>query len=201
MKIAAYLDRGQPGVGIVSSDLQTSCRSSCRPRQRSCGALPLVEAAGRGERAAGHRRADGARRGPAHGADPASAPQHLLRRQELPRACEGVRRQRLRQQRQVGRRHPAAPDHLHQGARVGGRAGRRHRSSRRRCPPRSTTRPNWPSSSARAARASASADAHGPRLGLHDRQRRHRARLAEPPPAVAARQVASTPSARWARGW
>src|SRR6478735_12328555 len=43
MKIAAYLDRGQPRVGIVSSDLQSVLPVDLPPEAASRGALPLVE--------------------------------------------------------------------------------------------------------------------------------------------------------------
>ena len=43
MKIAAYLDRGRPGVGIVSSDLQSLLPLELPDAERARGALPLVE--------------------------------------------------------------------------------------------------------------------------------------------------------------
>ncbi|WP_427913838.1 fumarylacetoacetate hydrolase family protein [Ramlibacter sp. MMS24-I3-19] len=43
MKIAAYLDRGRPCVGIVSSDLQSVLPVDLPPEAASRGALPLVE--------------------------------------------------------------------------------------------------------------------------------------------------------------
>jgi 2-keto-4-pentenoate hydratase/2-oxohepta-3-ene-1,7-dioic acid hydratase in catechol pathway len=44
MKIAAYLDaQGQPGVGIVSSDLLTVLPLALSPAERALGALPVVE--------------------------------------------------------------------------------------------------------------------------------------------------------------
>ncbi|MEO7548419.1 MAG: fumarylacetoacetate hydrolase family protein [Ramlibacter sp.] len=43
MKIAAYLDQGQPGVGIVSSDLLSIVPLVLSPAERSRGALAIVE--------------------------------------------------------------------------------------------------------------------------------------------------------------
>jgi 2-keto-4-pentenoate hydratase/2-oxohepta-3-ene-1,7-dioic acid hydratase in catechol pathway len=43
MKIAAYLDRGRPGVGIVSSDLQSILPLELAPGEELRGALPVVE--------------------------------------------------------------------------------------------------------------------------------------------------------------
>ncbi|KQT14103.1 fumarylacetoacetate hydrolase family protein [Ramlibacter sp. Leaf400] len=43
MKIAAYLDRGRPGVGIVSSDLQSVLPLQLPEAERVRGALPVVE--------------------------------------------------------------------------------------------------------------------------------------------------------------
>lgn len=43
MKIAAYLDRGRPGVGIVSSDLQSVLPLQLPDAERVRGALPVVE--------------------------------------------------------------------------------------------------------------------------------------------------------------
>jgi 2-keto-4-pentenoate hydratase/2-oxohepta-3-ene-1,7-dioic acid hydratase in catechol pathway len=43
MKIAAYLDRGQPRVGIVASDLQSVLPLELAPDEEARGALPVVE--------------------------------------------------------------------------------------------------------------------------------------------------------------
>ncbi|HYF18461.1 MAG TPA: fumarylacetoacetate hydrolase family protein [Ramlibacter sp.] len=43
MKIAAYLDRGRPGVGLVSSDLQAILPLELAPGEEVRGALPVVE--------------------------------------------------------------------------------------------------------------------------------------------------------------
>jgi len=43
MKIAAYLDRGRPGVGIVSSDLQSVLPLALPEAELARGALPVVE--------------------------------------------------------------------------------------------------------------------------------------------------------------
>lgn len=43
MKIAAYLDQGQPGVGIVSSDLLSIIPLGLHPADRARGALAVVE--------------------------------------------------------------------------------------------------------------------------------------------------------------
>jgi 2-keto-4-pentenoate hydratase/2-oxohepta-3-ene-1,7-dioic acid hydratase in catechol pathway len=43
MKIAAYLDRGRPGVGIVASDLQTVLPLELSDADLARGALPVVE--------------------------------------------------------------------------------------------------------------------------------------------------------------
>jgi len=43
MKIAAYLDRGRPGVGIVSSDLQSVLPLALAEAELARGALPVVE--------------------------------------------------------------------------------------------------------------------------------------------------------------
>jgi len=43
MKIAAYLDRGRPGVGIVSSDLQSVLPLALPEAELSRGALPVIE--------------------------------------------------------------------------------------------------------------------------------------------------------------
>jgi len=48
MKIAAYLDQGQPQVGIVSSDLQSIVPFDLPADQRARGALPVVEALAEG---------------------------------------------------------------------------------------------------------------------------------------------------------
>ena len=48
MKIAAYLDRGRPMVGIVSSDHQSVLPVDLPPEQAQRGALPLVELLARG---------------------------------------------------------------------------------------------------------------------------------------------------------
>ncbi|HSH91648.1 MAG TPA: fumarylacetoacetate hydrolase family protein, partial [Ramlibacter sp.] len=49
MKIAAYLHAGEPGVGIVSPDSKSIQPVELPPRLRVLGALPLIEAAARGE--------------------------------------------------------------------------------------------------------------------------------------------------------
>ena len=49
MKIAAYLDRGRPMVGIVSSDLQAVLPLDLPPGQAGRGALPVIESLARGE--------------------------------------------------------------------------------------------------------------------------------------------------------
>ena len=43
MKIAAYTFNGQPGVGLVSKDLQTVQAFDLPEAQRALGALPIVE--------------------------------------------------------------------------------------------------------------------------------------------------------------
>jgi 2-keto-4-pentenoate hydratase/2-oxohepta-3-ene-1,7-dioic acid hydratase in catechol pathway len=43
MKIAAYLDQGRPGVGIISSDLQSILPLELTAADRARGALPVVE--------------------------------------------------------------------------------------------------------------------------------------------------------------
>jgi 2-keto-4-pentenoate hydratase/2-oxohepta-3-ene-1,7-dioic acid hydratase in catechol pathway len=43
MKIAAFLDQGRPGVGIVSPDLQSILPLELPPSERVRGALPIVE--------------------------------------------------------------------------------------------------------------------------------------------------------------
>jgi 2-keto-4-pentenoate hydratase/2-oxohepta-3-ene-1,7-dioic acid hydratase in catechol pathway len=43
MKIAAYLDQGRPGVGLVSSDLQSIVPLELPQADRARGALPIVE--------------------------------------------------------------------------------------------------------------------------------------------------------------
>jgi len=48
MKIAAYLDRGRPRVGIVASDLQSIVPLELAPEQAVLGALPIVELQARG---------------------------------------------------------------------------------------------------------------------------------------------------------
>ena len=43
MKIAAYIDQGRPGVGLVSSDLQTILPLQIPDADKARGALPIVE--------------------------------------------------------------------------------------------------------------------------------------------------------------
>ena len=43
MKIAAYLDRGQPRVGIVASDLQSVLPLDLPPEAAALGALAVVD--------------------------------------------------------------------------------------------------------------------------------------------------------------
>jgi 2-keto-4-pentenoate hydratase/2-oxohepta-3-ene-1,7-dioic acid hydratase in catechol pathway len=49
MKIAAYLDQGQPGVGIVSSDLQTVLPLQLPAADLLRGALPVIELMANGQ--------------------------------------------------------------------------------------------------------------------------------------------------------
>jgi 2-keto-4-pentenoate hydratase/2-oxohepta-3-ene-1,7-dioic acid hydratase in catechol pathway len=49
MRIAAYIHQGEPGVGLVSDDQTQITPVELPPRQRSLGALPLIEALARGE--------------------------------------------------------------------------------------------------------------------------------------------------------
>ena len=111
-------------------------------------------------------------------ADPPAGEERLLRRQELPRACEGIRRLRLRRQQQGGgaggaggvhqarhRRHPDRRDHpgasrSQQLGRLRGRAGggdrhggrgiprRRRAASTSSATPSSTTSPRGPAAQA-----------------------------------------------------
>ena len=43
MKIAAYTDQGRPGVGLVSSDLQSILPLQIPDADKARGALPIVE--------------------------------------------------------------------------------------------------------------------------------------------------------------
>jgi 2-keto-4-pentenoate hydratase/2-oxohepta-3-ene-1,7-dioic acid hydratase in catechol pathway len=49
MRIASYLNHDEPSVGLVSADLQSVRPFELPARQRVLGALPLIEAAARGE--------------------------------------------------------------------------------------------------------------------------------------------------------
>jgi 2-keto-4-pentenoate hydratase/2-oxohepta-3-ene-1,7-dioic acid hydratase in catechol pathway len=49
MRIASYLNHDEPAVGLVSADLQSVRPFELPARQRLLGALPLIEAAARGE--------------------------------------------------------------------------------------------------------------------------------------------------------
>jgi 2-keto-4-pentenoate hydratase/2-oxohepta-3-ene-1,7-dioic acid hydratase in catechol pathway len=49
MKIAAFRHKGQPGVGLVSADLQSVQPFDLPAAQRELGALPVIELLGRGE--------------------------------------------------------------------------------------------------------------------------------------------------------
>jgi 2-keto-4-pentenoate hydratase/2-oxohepta-3-ene-1,7-dioic acid hydratase in catechol pathway len=49
MRIASYLNHDEPAVGLVSADLQSVRPFELPARQRLFGALPLIEAAARGE--------------------------------------------------------------------------------------------------------------------------------------------------------
>ena len=49
MRIAAYTHQDEPGVGLVSPDLQSLRPLDLPPRQRMLGALPVIEALARGE--------------------------------------------------------------------------------------------------------------------------------------------------------
>ncbi|MEO5670328.1 MAG: fumarylacetoacetate hydrolase family protein [Ramlibacter sp.] len=49
MRIAAYTYQDEPGVGLVTDDLQSLRPLELAPRQRVMGALPVIEALARGE--------------------------------------------------------------------------------------------------------------------------------------------------------
>ena len=152
---------------------------------RSRRAVGRAGARRRGRRP--RRRGDRARRGAADRTDPAAA-RRLLRGQELPRARGGVRPLRLRPARPLGGA-ARAPDHLHQGDDVARRPVRRHRG-----PPRRHQRAGLRGRARRDHRPRRARDLPRgrvrPRLGLHDRRRRDRARSPAAAQAVDDREVA-----------
>ncbi len=105
MRVATFSIAGERRVGIVDLDAQTIAPFDFAVDQAKAGILALIERNGAGCRAPCHpSRCAGGNRG----ADPAAAPQHLLRRQELSRARARVCPQRLRFQRRR-RRDPKTP--------------------------------------------------------------------------------------------
>ena len=189
MKIAAYLDQGRPAVGIVSSDLQ-SVRAARAVRR------------GRGAGSAGHRRADGRRQGrcPPPGrrwawtpfssprrcrdraaTSSASARTTTRMRANLPAAASTAARSRAA----TFRRRPIIFTKVPECVIGHGRAHRdpRGRLDRDRLRSRAG-RGDRPGRQGHQGRRG-----HEACVGLHHRQRRHRARLAKPPPAVGPGQV------------
>ena len=193
MRIATYWWGGQRHVGRLSDDGARVTALACGERAREVGALALIEALADGRalpRTSGASlplSAVQARR-----TDPRAAPQHLLLRRQLPCACSRVGGKRYRPP--AGRRgarragEPALSGDLLQGGRLRRRSGRADPDARRRVGgdrlrsgTRGADRPPG------AQHPGVARD--GARVRLHDLQRRHRARRADAPPAVAARQV------------
>ena len=184
MRIASWSWGGRHHVGIVSADGREA--TPLLVDYAGGAALRLVEALVQGEslppanRPAGGGGCDHAAR-----ADPAPAPQPVVRRPQLPLARAGAVGQRVPRQPAQGT--PVA-DGVHQVS------GNRHRSARHRAPARPgglradrlRERTRGGHRPRRARHQPHARD--GPRARLHDRQRRQRARRAGAPPAVAARQ-------------
>ena len=188
MRVATFSIGGERRVGLVDLDSGTVAPFDL-PVERGSGGRAGPDRAQRRRRCRARCRPSRFDRVDARGADPAAAPQHLLRRQELSRARPRVRQKRLRFQRRQGRR------------------ARSTRSSSRRC-----RRPSSPTGAEvlidQAVSAAIDYEAElaviigkagprhparkrlRPRLGLHDRQRRHGARPAGPLQPVADRQIA-----------
>ena len=184
MRIASWSWGGRLHVGTIAADGREATPLAVADATR--GALPLIEALARGEPLpppAGARLPVDAieLRAPL----PRPLAQPLLRRPQLPRPCRRARRERLSRQ-PAGRARLAdrllqVPGVRHRPARHGAPAGRgdqqpdrlRERARRRHRPRRPRHRP---------------LAGDGPRLRLHDRQRRDRARRAGAPPAVGPRQ-------------
>ena len=196
MKVATFSVGGERRVGLVDLDRGTVAPFDIPTDEAADGVVALIRRNGARPATLSPYPLD---RVTLEAPIPRAAPQHLLRRQELSRARARVLAKRLRFERRR-RRRAEASDHLFQGAgdghrrtgptvrdrsarvdghRLRGRARRDHRQAGPRH---------------RAGRRLR------PRLGLHDRQRRHRARPPGPLQPVAGRPSRRTRSARWGRG-
>ena len=186
MRIASWSWGGRPHVGTISADGRevTPLAVGRRVARRAAA-----------DRGAGARRAAAAAAGRApagrrdHAARAAAAPaaQPLLRRPQLPRACRRARRPRSSAT--ACRTKHAWPIVFTKFARVRDRPARHGapagRGGHRR---RSTTSRELAVVIGRGGRDIARGARDGPRVRLHDRQRRDRARRAGAPPAVGPRQ-------------
>lgn len=115
MKIAAFHYNGKPGVGLVSADLQQMQSFDLPLVQRKRGALALIEmqASGKALPAMLLPVKINEVRITAPLPKPSQArPQYFLRRQKLFFSRQRVCRQRVRQQRQGGRRYSGCPIYL-----------------------------------------------------------------------------------------
>ena len=144
MKIAAYLDQGRPGVGIVSSDLLSVLPLELSAADAALGALAMVELHGR-------RQGHALDRAPvAMDAVQLTAPLPRPRRNLF---CVGKNYHAHAREfagsgfdssAKSGGDIPAAPIIFTKVPGVRDRHRRRHRDPRGRLHARSTTKPNWP---------------------------------------------------------
>ena len=117
MKIAAYIIQGRTRAGIVAPDLQSILPIEMSPEDEAFGALRVVEQLSAKD--AVPRTGAPVALGSVRLIAPLPRPRrNIFCRQELPRACEGIRGERFRFQREGRRRDSAASDHLHEGARM-----------------------------------------------------------------------------------
>ena len=184
MRIASWSWGGRDHVGTISADGREATPLAVADASR--GALPLIEALARGEPLpAAVRRAPAGRGDHAARAAAAAAAQPLLRRPQLPRARRGAGRHVFRDSLPTDDAWPIVFTKLpecvvgpHDAVRLPGAAviG----ADRLRVRARRRHRPRRPRHRALAR--------DGPCVRLHDRQRRHRARRADAPPAVGPRQ-------------
>ena len=85
MRVATFSIAGERRVGLVDLDAETIAPFDFPVEQAEAGILALIERDGAGLPRTLSPMPLSQRR--ARSADPAAAPQHLLRRQELSRAC------------------------------------------------------------------------------------------------------------------
>ena len=181
MKLVTFTTGRSAGrVVDTTRDRCGTCRRCCPPgtgvlrARRGLGQLGPVLAAGLARRAG-----DRAGRGAAAGADPAAPPQHLLRGQELRRARQGVRPTPATTPRPAPTAQPEYPVVFTKAPTTVIGTVRRHRPAHTVSPPSWTTKPSSGVIIGTRRPRHQPGRGTGPRLGLHDHQRRHRPRPAE----------------------